>query len=62
MRGRSMPTSPSLNGKVIIICAITGSIHTPSMSHHLPVTPNDIVDSVLAALMIQSAHPSHAVP
>ena len=25
--------------KVIITCAITGSIHTPSMSPHLPVTP-----------------------
>jgi uncharacterized protein (DUF849 family) len=25
--------------KVIITCAITGSIHTPLMSPHLPVTP-----------------------
>ncbi|MFN5819181.1 MAG: 3-keto-5-aminohexanoate cleavage protein, partial [Novosphingobium sp.] len=25
-------------GKVIISCAVTGSIHTPSMSPHLPVT------------------------
>ena len=24
--------------KVIITCAVTGSIHTPSMSPHLPVT------------------------
>ena len=44
-----MPTSPSHNGKVIITCAITGSIHTPSMSPYLPVTPNDIVDSALEA-------------
>ncbi|HET9350823.1 MAG TPA: 3-keto-5-aminohexanoate cleavage protein, partial [Burkholderiales bacterium] len=26
-------------GKVIITCAVTGSIHTPSMSPYLPVTP-----------------------
>jgi uncharacterized protein (DUF849 family) len=44
-----MPTSPSHNGKVIITCAITGSIHTPSMSPYLPVTPNDLVDSALEA-------------
>ncbi|MHB0732407.1 3-keto-5-aminohexanoate cleavage protein, partial [Roseomonas mucosa] len=25
--------------KVIITCAVTGAIHTPSMSPHLPVTP-----------------------
>src|SRR5512147_1368168 len=35
--------------KVIITCAVTGSIHTPSMSPYLPVTPNDIVDSACAA-------------
>jgi uncharacterized protein (DUF849 family) len=44
-----MPTSPSHNGKVIITCAITGSIHTPSMSPHLPITPNDIVELALEA-------------
>jgi uncharacterized protein (DUF849 family) len=31
--------------KVIITCAATGAIHTPSMSPHLPVTPQDIMDS-----------------
>lgn len=35
--------------KVIITCAITGSIHTPSMSPHLPVTPEEIVSSALGA-------------
>ena len=36
--------------KVIITCAITGSVHTPTMSPHLPITPDDIVrDSVAAA-------------
>ena len=29
-------------GKVIITCAVTGSIHTPSMSPYLPVTPEEI--------------------
>ena len=28
--------------KVIITCAITGSIHTPSMSPHIPVTPDEL--------------------
>ncbi|WP_380871417.1 3-keto-5-aminohexanoate cleavage protein [Sphingomonas sp. DBB INV C78] len=35
--------------KVIITCAVTGSIHTPSMSPHLPVTPTEIADAALAA-------------
>lgn len=36
-------------GKVIITCAITGAIHTPSMSPHLPVTPEEITAEALAA-------------
>lgn len=35
--------------KVIISCAITGSIHTPSMSPHLPVTAAEIAQSALEA-------------
>src|ERR1700687_3991187 len=35
--------------KVIISCAITGSIHTPSMSPHLPVTAVEIAESALGA-------------
>lgn len=35
--------------KVIISCAITGSIHTPSMSPHLPVTAEQIASSALEA-------------
>ncbi|MEA3178797.1 MAG: hypothetical protein QOI59_2320 [Gammaproteobacteria bacterium] len=35
--------------KVIITCAITGSIHTPSMSPHLPVTPDEIAAAALGA-------------
>ena len=39
-------TSPR---KVIITCAVTGAIHTPSMSPHLPVTPDQIVADALGA-------------
>jgi uncharacterized protein (DUF849 family) len=35
--------------KVIITCAVTGAIHTPSMSPHLPVTPDQIATEALAA-------------
>ena len=35
--------------KIIITCAVTGSIHTPSMSPHLPVTAQEIADSAVEA-------------
>jgi uncharacterized protein (DUF849 family) len=35
--------------KVVITCAITGAIHTPSMSPYLPITPDEIVKDALAA-------------
>ncbi|MBN9530283.1 MAG: 3-keto-5-aminohexanoate cleavage protein [Alphaproteobacteria bacterium] len=35
--------------KVIITCAVTGSIHTPSMSPHLPITPDEIACDAVAA-------------
>jgi len=35
--------------KVIITCAVTGAIHTPSMSPHLPVTAEEIAEAALAA-------------
>ena len=35
--------------KVIISCAVTGAIHTPSMSPHLPVTPEEIIKDSLDA-------------
>jgi uncharacterized protein (DUF849 family) len=35
--------------KVIITCAVTGSIHTPSMSPHLPVTPAEIAEAAIGA-------------
>ena len=35
--------------KVIITCAVTGAIHTPSMSPYLPVTPQEIADASVGA-------------
>ena len=35
--------------KVIITCAVTGAIHTPSMSPYLPVTPDEIAESAIGA-------------
>jgi len=37
------------NPKVIITCAVTGAIHTPSMSPHLPVTPDEIAAAAIGA-------------
>ena len=34
---------------VIITCAVTGSIHTPTMSEYLPITPNEIAADAIAA-------------
>jgi len=35
--------------KVIITCAVTGSIHTPSMSPYLPASPVEIAEAAIAA-------------
>lgn len=35
--------------KVIITCAVTGAIHTPTMSPHLPITPDEIVEASIGA-------------
>lgn len=37
------------SGKVIITCAVTGAIHTPSMSRYLPITPDEIAEQAVAA-------------
>jgi uncharacterized protein (DUF849 family) len=39
----------SLNDTVIITCAVTGAIHTPSMSPYLPVTPEEIAAAAVGA-------------
>lgn len=41
-----MKNSPD---KVIISCAVTGSVHTPSMSPHLPLTPDQIAEQAIEA-------------
>ena len=37
------------NNKVIITCAVTGAIHTPSMSPYLPVTADEIAEAAIGA-------------
>ena len=38
-----------MDDKVIITCAVTGAIHTPSMSPYLPVTPEEIAEAAVGA-------------
>ena len=35
--------------KIIITCAVTGGIHTPTMSDFLPITPDQIAEQAIAA-------------
>ncbi|WP_185985254.1 3-keto-5-aminohexanoate cleavage protein [Aureimonas mangrovi] len=35
--------------KVVITCAVTGAIHTPSMSPHLPISASQIADAAIGA-------------
>jgi uncharacterized protein (DUF849 family) len=35
--------------KVIITCAVTGSIHTPTMSEYLPITPQEVAEGAIGA-------------
>jgi len=35
--------------KVIITCAVTGSVHTPTMTPYLPITPDEIAREAIAA-------------
>jgi uncharacterized protein (DUF849 family) len=48
-----MAESAKLSGrtgrKVIITCAVTGSVHTPTMTPHLPVTPTEIAHAAIEA-------------
>ena len=45
-----MPDKPSKpTRKVIITCAVTGAIHTPTMSPHLPITADEIADAAIGA-------------
>ncbi|WP_306030289.1 3-keto-5-aminohexanoate cleavage protein [Stappia sp. MMSF_3263] len=38
-----------MTDKIILTCALTGSIHTPTMSPHLPVTANEMTEQALGA-------------
>jgi uncharacterized protein (DUF849 family) len=40
---------PAKRDKVIITCAVTGSIHTPTMSPYLPITPDEVARDAIAA-------------
>ncbi|MEM9230683.1 MAG: 3-keto-5-aminohexanoate cleavage protein [Pseudomonadota bacterium] len=44
-----MNNNANQSGKVIITCAVTGAIHTPSMTPHLPITPDQIAAEAIAA-------------
>ena len=44
-----MSKSAKSGRKVVITCAITGSIHTPSMSPHLPITAEQIAQNAVDA-------------
>ena len=55
--------------KVIITCAVTGAIHTPSMSKYLPVSPDEIADAAISAagagasiLHLHARDPSNGKP
>lgn len=38
-----------LANKIIVTCAVTGSIHTPTMSPHLPITAEEIAEAAIGA-------------
>ncbi|QIN80381.1 3-keto-5-aminohexanoate cleavage protein [Rubrobacter marinus] len=45
-----MSSKPSAGtGKVIVSCAVTGAIHVPSMTPHLPIGPDQIAESAIGA-------------
>ncbi len=41
--------------RFIVTAAITGSIHTPTMSPHLPITPRQIADEAVRAHEVGAA-------
>jgi len=55
--------------KIIITCAVTGSIHTPTMSPHLPLTPEEIATASIEAaragaaiIHLHARHPDDGRP
>lgn len=68
-RTKTAPSDDRMPRKVIVTCAVTGSIHTPTMSPHLPVTPEEIArDSIAAAeagaaiIHLHARHPADGRP
>lgn len=58
-----------MKNKRIITCAITGSVHIPSMSEYLPITPDQIANNALdaaaagaAAVHIHARNPENGMP
>jgi uncharacterized protein (DUF849 family) len=47
--------SPSPSRSVIVTCAVTGAIHTPTMSPHLPITPAQIAEEAIGAAQAGAA-------
>jgi len=55
--------------KIIITCAVTGSIHTPSMTPYLPITPDEVAEGAIGAaeagasiLHLHARNPSDGKP
>ena len=48
--------------KVIISAAITGAVHTPSMSPYLPITPKQLADEAVAACIADALGRDVATP
>lgn len=58
-----------MKDKAVITCAITGSIHTPTMSDYLPITPQQIIDEAVrayeagaAVVHIHARNPENGLP
>lgn len=49
MAQQAMQQTAKAGRKVIITCAVTGSVHTPTMTPYLPITPDQIVAESIAA-------------
>ncbi len=49
MSTEQKPAKPKAGRKVIITCAVTGSIHTPTMTPYLPITPDEIARASIEA-------------
>ena len=46
-----------MSRKVIITCAVTGAIHTPSMSPHPPIKAQAIADAAIGAVVLRQVIP-----